>query len=355
MMEREMLTPATRTTKTGGAIGRPTWVSSLLGDPGAKFLWKSGVMGEKQKKRRILCATGRGPNVASAFATHRAGRGGRGSRQGAAQVVFGIAMVAREPWAAQAQDFHNLSRGCVLSEQLAGQPEIDDAPIGLGEALANIPTLKPALIHRHRALRCNAVVWSRSRPELLCWGNGRSGRMNRRPWLGVQCKPFLSDIEQLLCGRGQDWLSIEDLNRRRQTRKRACRWLEIAEAGQTAQVAPIGAGLVAAIALGQEPAQSGGHCRLQRLGAGLEPRLEVAGTGLERDTWFMPVYAHVLEHVRARVVQVKEDIARVAPFGVGPEIDVEAQAVVCAQRTHHPVPHQLLGGPQTFCRSRFTF
>jgi len=232
-------------------------------------------MSEKQKKRRMvndLCATGRGPKVAGAFATQGAGRGWRGPRQGAAQVVFGIAMVARKARAAQAQDCHDLSRGCVLSEQFAGQPEIDDAPIGLGEALANVPTL----IHGRRAFGCNAGVWSRSRPELLDCGNGRGGRVNRRRGLGVECKPFLSDIEQLLRGRGQDRLSMEDLNRRRQTRKRACRWLEMAEAGQTAQVAPIGAGPIAAIALGQEPAQSGGHCRLQRRGADLDPSLENA-------------------------------------------------------------------------------
>src|ERR1700757_4073286 len=78
MMERETLTPMrTEAQKRRGAVGRPTWRSSLLNDPGARFLWKTRAMGEKQKKRRIaneLCATGRGPNVAGAFTAHRAGR-----------------------------------------------------------------------------------------------------------------------------------------------------------------------------------------------------------------------------------------------------------------------------------------
>jgi hypothetical protein len=46
----------------------------------------------------------------------------------------------------------------------------------------------------------------------------------------------------------------------------------------------------------------------------------VAGTGLEHDTGLMPVYAHVWEYVWAGVIQVQEDIARVAAFGVRPEV-----------------------------------
>jgi len=95
-------------------------------------------------------------------------------------------------------------------------------------------------------------------------------------------------IEHLLRGGGQDRLSMHYLDRRRDTRERACRWLEIAKAGQTAQVAPIGAGPVAAIALGQDSAQSRGQCRLQRHGADANPSLEVAGTGLKHDTGLMP-------------------------------------------------------------------
>jgi hypothetical protein len=271
--------------------------------------------------------------------------------QSAAQIVFGIAVLARQTGTAQAQNFPDLGSRCMLGEQLCGQPEIDDAPIGLREALANAPTLKPALIHGRRAFGRDAAVWWRSRPELLWCGNGRSRRIKRRRWLGVECKPFLGGIEHFLRGGGQDGLSMHDLDRRRDTRERACRWLEIAKAGQTAQVAPIGAGPVAAIALGQDSAQSRGQCRLQRRGADPDPSLEVARTGLEHDTGLMPVDAHLLEHVRAGVIQVEEDVARVAPFGVRPEVYVEAQAVVCAQKTHYSVVGQLMRGPQPLSRS----
>ena len=80
----------------------------------------------------------------------------------------------------------------------------------------------------------------------------------------------------------------------------------------------------------------------------------MAGTGLEHDTGLMPVYAHVLEHVRACVIQIKEDIARVAAFGLGPQIDVEAEAVVRTQKTDYAVAPQILSGPQTLSRCWFT-
>src|SRR5215469_9287510 len=277
------------------------------------------------------------------------------SGQSAAQIVFGIAVLARQSGTAQAQNFPDLGRRCRLGEQFGGQPEIDDAPIGLREALQNTPTLKPAPIDRRGASGCDAAVWWRSRPELPWCGNRRSRRIHRRLSLGVARKEFLSGMQSFLCGGGQKRLSMDDLDGRRDTGERAGCWFEIAKAGQTAQVPPIGAGPIAAIALGQEPAQYRGQCRLQRRGADANPSLKVAGTGLEHDTGLMSVNAHVLEYVRSGVIQVEEDVACVAVFGVRPEIDVEAQAVVCAQGLHHSVPRQLLRGPQRSCRSWFTF
>ena len=315
-------------------------------------------MGENQKKRRTmseLCATDRGANVAAGFARHRAGRGWRRSRQGAAQIVFGIAMVARKIRAAEAQDFHDLSRGCVLGEQFAGQPEIDHAPIRRGKALANAPTLDPTLVHRNSAFARDRGAWYTRAP--LFWRLSRR-RPNRSNWrhdrgcFGTKLlEPLVSGIERQLCGGGEDGLSMDDLDRRRDTGERAYRRLEIAEAGQTAQVAPISAGPIAAIAFGQDSAQSRGQCRFQWGSADADPSLEVAGTGLEHDTGLMPVYAHVLEYVRGGVIQVKEDVARITAFGVGPEVNVEAEAVVRAQKTHHVVARQLLRGPQTLSRS----
>jgi len=50
---------ASKTDKTGGAVGRPSWESSLLSDPDAKFsvdMWRKPQRrrnnGQKAKKRR---------------------------------------------------------------------------------------------------------------------------------------------------------------------------------------------------------------------------------------------------------------------------------------------------------------
>jgi hypothetical protein len=39
------------TDKTGDAVGRPSWRSSFLGDPGVKFLCGKLAMGSKKEKR----------------------------------------------------------------------------------------------------------------------------------------------------------------------------------------------------------------------------------------------------------------------------------------------------------------
>ena len=265
--------------------------------------------------------------------------------QGAAQIVFRITMVARKIGTAQAQNFPDLSWGGVLGEQFSGQPEIDDAPIGLREALQNTPTLNPTLIHNRSALwRDAAAVWCRA--ELLGCGNRRSCRSQRQR--------LLSGGEHFLGGGGQDWFRLDDVDRRRETGEFASRRFEVAEAGQTTQVAPIGAGPIAVVALSQKPAQIRGQCRLQRRGADPNPSLEVARASLEHDTGLMPMDAHLLEHLRTGMIQVEEDVTRIAAIGVRPEEDVEASVVVCAQKTHHGVACQLLRGPQPLSRSWFT-
>ena len=48
----------------------------------------------------------------------------------------------------------------------------------------------------------------------------------------------------------------------------------------------------------------------------------------------MAVGAHVFEHLRAGLIQVEKDVACVAAFGIGPDIDVEAQLIAFAQTAH---------------------
>ena len=51
------------------------------------------------------------------------------------------------------------------------------------------------------------------------------------------------------------------------------------------------------------------------------------------------------------MIQVEEDVTRIAAIGVRPEEDVEVPIVVCAQKTHHGVACQLLRGPPPLSRS----
>src|SRR5215469_17152369 len=193
-------------------------------------------MSENEKKRRTvseLCTISRGPRIAVGFATHRAGGRGRKSRtrQGAAQIVFGIAMVTRKIWATKAQDFHDLSWRCMLGEQFAGQPEIDDAPIRTRKTLANAPTLNPTLIDGSCALARERGARYRCFPHL--WRMWRGSR-DRRTWRrdcrcfgGEPLQAFLGDIERLLCSGSQDGLGMHQLHPVREGAARAARWLAI--------------------------------------------------------------------------------------------------------------------------------
>ena len=79
--------------------------------------------------------------------THRAPRVGEsGAGDGAAQVVVGVAVVAGKLWAGEPQNPLRLGGSPSLREQVPGDPQIDDAPVGLRKAFADVPSLHTALI-----------------------------------------------------------------------------------------------------------------------------------------------------------------------------------------------------------------
>ena len=53
-----------KTDKRGNAMGRRSWGSSFLGDPGAKFFCANGE-GNKNKKKRAVAAAKRAYNARS--------------------------------------------------------------------------------------------------------------------------------------------------------------------------------------------------------------------------------------------------------------------------------------------------
>ena len=66
-----------------------------------------------------------------------------GSREGAAEVVVGIGVVAREAWTSESEDGVNLGQGHAAGKQILGDPQIGDAPIGRGVTLRNAQPVHP--------------------------------------------------------------------------------------------------------------------------------------------------------------------------------------------------------------------
>src|SRR5215813_15021343 len=97
--------------------------------------------------------------VAAGLDTGRAGTPGkagvgeleRGASQGASEVVVGLSVAARKAGAAEAEDCLDLRGRCAAPQQLFGDPEVDDTPIGLRETLRDAQTLQKALIDSGRS------------------------------------------------------------------------------------------------------------------------------------------------------------------------------------------------------------
>ena len=87
--------------------------------------------------------------------THSAGSRKSSTCQSATQVVFRIAVVAGKMRTSQTENSFHLGRRYVDGQQFSSEPQIDDAPVGLGKALPNVPALYPALIDRDGSLGSN--------------------------------------------------------------------------------------------------------------------------------------------------------------------------------------------------------
>ena len=66
-----------------------------------------------------------------------------GSRKGAAEVVLGIGVAAREAGTSESEDGVNLGQRCAPRKQILGDPQIGDAPIGRGVTLRNAQPVHP--------------------------------------------------------------------------------------------------------------------------------------------------------------------------------------------------------------------
>ena len=214
--------------ESGDAVGRAPERSSLLGHPSAKFFEENEHEMRAREKPKLagparlstlrVDETIWGMRNRGMSRAHRAGSRNRQSRscQRASQVVHWVAMTAREIWASQAEDRFHLSWRYVHGKQFSSEPQIDDAPVNLGKAFLNTPTLHPGSINtpgclrRHRAFLTD--VQARIYPLRWC----------RR---GLLCESLRGGTQQILGGTGQDSARFDDFDPRRTRGNTACGFL----------------------------------------------------------------------------------------------------------------------------------
>jgi len=254
----------------------------------------------------------------------------------AAEVILWMGVLSRKSRTAAAQDGYDLWSRHSPEEQFLGDPFIRDAPVGLWEAFQNPQPVQPTGIDfggRRRARRVG-VCGRRQR---------QTGGLRRVRWT---VQTVLRRLEQSGALGSQAGVGMQRLHPRRVTASVASLGFLIGEAGQAAQMTPIGAGQVAAIEVGQLFADLAGNGSWDGCVTDLHPGLEIAGAGLEYHTRFVTSGPHGFDDGWASVIQIDEDVARIALLGVGMEVDVATLPVANAQEPDGGWMRQLGSGPQ---------
>jgi hypothetical protein len=260
-----------------------------------------------------------------------------GASQSAPEVIIRVGVVSRKSRAAVAQDRGDLSSGRAPLEQFLGDPLIGDAPVGLWEAFPNPQTAQPTGIDLGRSRRRDRRVgmWRHCRRQV--WKQRRARRV---------AQPMLGRFQQGGALGRQAGAGVQHLHPWRVAAPVSVQWFLIGETGQAAQMTPIGAGRVAAIEAGQLFPDPSGHSGFDRHDADLHPSLEVTGAGLEYRAGIVTSGAHGFHDGAACMVQIHEDITRIAFRGVGLDVNVAALPIAHAQKSYRSRMDQLGGGPQ---------
>jgi|GEM_PF-5676182 hypothetical protein len=161
---------------------------------------------------------------------------------GAAQVAFGVAVAAGKLWVGEPENLAHLGWRPTQRQQAPGDPQVDDAPVGLREAVADVPALHTIPIDFRRYRRGHGD-----------WGSIRESRGRRRRG------PCSGRPQQRLGVGRENSLGLPDLHPRGVAGGCAPRGLLIGEAGEPSQVTPVGAGRIASISGSQQLAGSGRH------------------------------------------------------------------------------------------------
>ena len=268
--------------------------------------------------------------------THSAWGRKSGACQSATQIVLRIAMLAGEMRTSEAENGFHLGGGNVHGQQFSREPQIDDAPVRLSKALANMPMLHPALIDAGSCLdrdRTGEIVY---RGEMI-HGIGRQ-----------LCHHLRGTTQQVLGGAGEDGISLHNPYPGSVTGYRPSLGFLVGESCQSAQVTRAGTSQVAAVSMSQVLTDRRGHDSLQGCGADPNPGLQMAGASAEQNTRLMAIGSHARQNIRREVIQIEENIAGVTILSEGEKIDVKALKVACAQEAQYRFPQQLANIPHSF-------
>jgi hypothetical protein len=311
----------------GDAVGQASGRSSLLGHPNAKFFEENG---RELRKRTSTCNCNRAP-----------------------QVIFRVRVTARKMWASQPENVLDMFCQHTLRQQLPGNPQINDAPVGLSKSFADAPSLHPVLVNLLGLCRIHAHAE---------WNNlGPCGRVLGQVARDRAVSPLLStcwpwhDHDRLQQGLGtssQTSACLHDFYPRSITIQCAPLWLLIGEPRQSSQMTPIGAGRVSSIDNGQMLSDRGSHSGLQRQSADVDPCLEMTGTGLQHYTGPMAVGPHRLEKRWRSSIQIEQNVTSIMVFCIGPDVDITTLAIANAQKPDRGRLEQLGSSPKSFSRKR---
>ena len=270
--------------------------------------------------------------------------------KGTSEVVLGLGVAARKAGASEPQDGVNLCRGGAAAQQLFGDPEIGDAPIGLGEALRDAQALQEALIDGGRRNRCEGGDRFRrgNGGWTSCGGRSPEGWRGRGRQLALGCREESGAVGCQLR------LSMDEFDPGSVAVGMKPGGFAIGEAGQPTHVSPIGTGPVGVIAVGQVLGDGGRQGGWERSWADTDPGLETAGASLEDDAGVVSVCAHDVNQAGGGGVEIDQDVAGVLLVGIGTEVDVEALAVTEAQEADHAATGKLKAGPQRLSGEGFS-
>ena len=229
-------------------------------------------------------------------------------------------------------------------EQFSSEPKIDDAPVNLGKAFLNMPTLHPGSINTRGSLRRHRARLADVQPRIHA----------RRSCRGLLCEGLHRGTQQILGGTGQDGTGVDDFDPRSRTRgSTTCEFL-LREASQSSQVTPVSAGPIASISVRQLLTDGRGYGRFQRSGTDADPSLKMARASLQYYTRLMAIASHERKNLGSGMIQVEENIAGVAMLGIGQKINVMTLKVACAQKAHHRSASQLTRIPNPFSWTRLS-